>query len=941
MNGTYAGKQPSHFRSWALVVATAIARAESTNYSDAVGNNIWMKNSDGSYQFDSNGNHIVKPHATNKTLLPVGSTWTFPDGSFGTVASHDRGLWQINDAVHGDVDDSQAFDPNGCAVAAYAISSKGTTFGPWASFYTPGKYGKVDFQGKSDAAYYQFLTGARKEAAKIEGSGVITAVPGTVVQCTTDNVSVHVSAGSSDTNGTIGTGATGTLTGNTTFLQKNNLGRWYNWWEVDWGNNLKGWVVEDYLFGSKPGGAVIKSALPLTVGVAQGSTFTITYSINAPSLRTVILGASLYPAGQDTGRIDDPTHDAKISLSIGDSQPQRQFTVPASLTIGAYDLVVALWDDTNNNGQVDPADHQITFYKVISAVSVMSSGSGCTYSLTPTKLDLQASGAASSKFTVSTSSACNWTAVPNQNWISITKNNSGSGSLDVNFGVSANTDSTARSGTITVQNQIFTITQPGAGSPSGGHQNVTVSNILHSPPDNFPGRALTFYADVNSPITQSVLLGATIIPSGTSVSYFDPANDKAATVFGGQTQYNRMFTIPVDAPPGIYDVVFGVWADNNGNGQIDNTTDTLLGSFTSYGALTVKPPLGTIYVTMAPQGALDAGAQWRCDGGNWLGSGSLNFQVAVGNHTIGFMPVAGYAKPADQIVSVQTNQTSNIIGVYTPLALGNISTRLSVGTNDNVLIGGIIVAGTEPKKMMVRAVGPSLAQSGVSNVLNDPMLELYDSNGTLIASNDDWQSTQLGGIIGTNQVGEIQNSGLAPTQPSESAILATLNPGAFTAIVRGKSNTSGVASVESYDLNRTVDANFANISTRGLVQAADNVMIGGLIVLGQTAQKVIVRAIGPSLTQYGISDALLDPTLELHDPNGALIATNDNWQSTQIGGIITTDQVSDIQNSGLAPTQPTESAIIAVLNPGGYTAIVRGKNSTTGVALVEGYQLKN
>jgi hypothetical protein len=276
-----------------------------------------------------------------------------------------------------------------------------------------------------------------------------------------------------------------------------------------------------------------------------------------------------------------------------------------------------------------------------------------------------------------------------------------------------------------------------------------------------------------------------------------------------------------------------------------------------------------------------------------------------------------------------------------PTQLGNISTRLSVGTGDNVMIGGFIINGTQPKKVIVRAIGPSLTQFGLSDVLADPTLELHDASGALIATNDNWQTTQIGGIITADQVSDIQNSGLAPTQAAESAIIAALQPGSYTAIVRGTNNTTGIALVETYDLDRTVDSKLANISTRGFVQTGDNVMIGGLIVQGIDPAKVILRAIGPSLSQFGITNSLQDPTLELHDGNGALIATNDNWQTTQIGGIITADQVSDIQNSGLAPTQAAESAIIATLQPGNYTAIVRGANNTTGIALIEAYQLGN
>ena len=261
-------------------------------------------------------------------------------------------------------------------------------------------------------------------------------------------------------------------------------------------------------------------------------------------------------------------------------------------------------------------------------------------------------------------------------------------------------------------------------------------------------------------------------------------------------------------------------------------------------------------------------------------------------------------------------------------------------TGNDVLIGGFIVQGTGPKTVIVRAIGPELTPFGIPNALADPTLELHDGAGALIASNDDWQTTVIGGIITSNQVSAIQNSGHAPTQPSESAIIATLQPGNYTAIVRGRNNTVGVGLVEVYDLSPNTTSVLGNTSTRAFVQTGNDVMIGGFIVQGTGPKRVIVRAIGPELTPFGIPNALSDPTLELHNGNGALIASNDNWQTTVIGGIITADQVSAIQNSGHAPTQPSESAIIATLQPGNYTAIVRGRNNTIGVALVEVYDLQ-
>ena len=248
--------------------------------------------------------------------------------------------------------------------------------------------------------------------------------------------------------------------------------------------------------------------------------------------------------------------------------------------------------------------------------------------------------------------------------------------------------------------------------------------------------------------------------------------------------------------------------------------------------------------------------------------------------------------------------------------LGNISTRLLAGTGDNVLIGGFIVTGTQPKKVILRAIGPSLSVPGA---MADPTLELHDSNRAVIAANDNWQdSPDKQAII---------DSTIPPTNKKESAIVVTLNPGSYTAIVQGANGGTGVALVEVYDLDRAADSKLDNLSTRGLVQTDDDVMIGGVIVLGTEPTNSIVRAIGPSLPLTG---ALADPTLELHDGNGAIIASNDNWRDTQ---------EAEVEAAGLAPTNDFESAIAATLTPGAYTAIVRGKNNTTGVALVEVYAL--
>jgi hypothetical protein len=286
---------------------------------------------------------------------------------------------------------------------------------------------------------------------------------------------------------------------------------------------------------------------------------------------------------------------------------------------------------------------------------------------------------------------------------------------------------------------------------------------------------------------------------------------------------------------------------------------------------------------------------------------------------------------------------SGTVSVGPVSTLGNISTRSFVQTGDNVMIGGFIVQGAIPKRVIIRAIGPELGAPpyNIPNALVNPTLELHDGTGALIASNDNWVTTIIGGIITGNQVAEIRASGHAPGDGRESAIIADLPPGNYTAIVRGVDNTIGVALVEAYDLSPETNSILGNISTRSFVQTGDNVMIGGFIVQGSQPKKVIIRAIGPELSAppFNIPNALADPTVELHNATGALIASNDNWMTTILGGIITGDQVHDIMGSGHAPTDSRESAIIATLPPGNYTAIVRGVNSTTGVGLVEVYDL--
>ena len=258
----------------------------------------------------------------------------------------------------------------------------------------------------------------------------------------------------------------------------------------------------------------------------------------------------------------------------------------------------------------------------------------------------------------------------------------------------------------------------------------------------------------------------------------------------------------------------------------------------------------------------------------------------------------------------------------------NISTRLRVQTGENVLIGGFIITGTEPKRVLVRGIGPSLAQF-FQDFLADPTLELHGPAEFVTVTNDNWKISSDGG----SQQAEIEATGIAPTNDLESALVQVLpaDNAAYTAIVRGKDNSTGIGLVDAYDLDTTANSKFANISTRGFVDTGNNVLIGGFIA-GNGLTKVVIRAIGPSLAQSGVSGALADPTLELHDGNGAVLASDNDWRT---GG-----QEAEIIATTIPPSNDLESAIVATLVPGAYTAIVAGTNNTTGVGLVEVYNIQ-
>lgn len=384
-----------------------------------------------------------------------------------------------------------------------------------------------------------------------------------------------------------------------------------------------------------------------------------------------------------------------------------------------------------------------------------------------------------------------------------------------------------------------------------------------------------------------------------------PANNLTGTDLGGQI-----------LRPGVYHYessaassgILTLDAQNNSSARfVIQIGTTLITSSTSSVVLINGADARNVYFQVGSSVTLGSGSTFI---GNLLAYASVT-TVSGTNLTGRLLALTG-------AVTLDTNNASS--PGLSPAQLLNISTRLNVETGDNVAIGGFIITGNAAKKAMVRGMGPSLI--GLTPLLADPTLELHGPNGALIASNDNWKDTQQA---------EIQKSTIAPTNDLESAIIATLAPAGYTAILRGKNGTTGIGVVEMYDLDVTSDSKLANISTRGFVQPGSNVMIPGFILGNGTAsEKVIIRALGPSLT--GVANVLADPTLALHDSNGTLLMSNDNWRDDA-------SQAAQIIATGIPPQNDLESAIVTTLPAGPYTAIVEGKNGGTGVAVAEVYHL--
>jgi hypothetical protein len=252
-----------------------------------------------------------------------------------------------------------------------------------------------------------------------------------------------------------------------------------------------------------------------------------------------------------------------------------------------------------------------------------------------------------------------------------------------------------------------------------------------------------------------------------------------------------------------------------------------------------------------------------------------------------------------------------------------------VDTGDKVMIGGFIITGSVPKPVVLRGMGPSLVNAGLpgASVLQDPVIELRGASGALITSNDNWKDSP--------QKAQIEGTIFQPTDDREAVILATLPPAAYTVILKGAGGTSGIGLVEIYDNNSSVDSELGNISTRGFVQTGNEVMIGGFVLGGNNnPTNIAVRALGPSLSSYGLSPLLADPTLELHNADGTIMISNDDWESDPVSA-------AELTVHGLALPNPKESGIFtSLVPPGQFTAIVAGKNGGIGIALVEIYNVK-
>ena len=423
-----------------------------------------------------------------------------------------------------------------------------------------------------------------------------------------------------------------------------------------------------------------------------------------------------------------------------------------------------------------------------------------------------------------------------------------------------------------------------------------------TPPDAFTNNTIIANTIVNGGLIDLVG-GATITPDTSNTAAIDLSGTYSAEA-GEKFSLAYSFTVDLNIPePVSYTLKATVTVAGS---PIDVTsTGTLMPGLHKYEGTAESP---NFIAALA---------------GDFSGSLTLDFvspTAAILSATAGTLDM--------NIQQIDFKLSPQAATVALPAQQQNLSTRGNVGTGDDVLIGGFIITGNDDKQVVLRATGPSLLPPDVTTPLADPVLELHDSTGAVVATNDNWMDNS------TADQTFLMDNNLAPTNDAESALVRTLAPGEYTVIVRGAAETTGVALVEVYDLdNGTTDSKLANISTRGNVGVDQDVLIGGFIVGGGGGgfSTTIVRGLGPSLNGMSVADVLADPTLELHDADGNLIDSNDNWKDNP--------NMQTIADDGLALTDDNEAALYEILPPGMYTAVLQGANSTTGVGLVEIYDV--
>ncbi len=640
-------------------------------------------------------------------------------------------------------------------------------------------------------------------------------------------------------------------------------------------------------------------------GGSTPATVSITVNDVAPSALTYSTNPAIYTKGTAiTNNTPSSTGGAVVSYSISPA-------LPAGLTFSTSTGVIS-----GTPTALSPAANY--------TVTATNTGGS-----TPATVNITVKDVAPSALTYSTNPATytKGTAITNN-----TPSSSGGAVVSYSVspalptGLSFSTSTGVISGTPTALSPAanYTVTATNTGGSSPATVNITVNDVAPSaltysanPAIYTTGTAITNNTPSSSggPVVSYSISPA--LPTGLSCSTSTGVISGTPTALSAATNYTVTATNSGGSTPATVNITVNDVAPSA------LTYSTNPATYIKGTAITNNSPssIGGAVVSYSISPALPAG---------------LSFSTTTG--VISGTPTS--ASPATDYTVTATNSggstTATVNITVNGGLVGNVSTRLPVGTGDNVLIEGFIVQGPAGsiKKIIVRAIGPSLAPFGITDALANPTLEIHDSTGATIATNDDWRTTQVGGLITGDQSAEISASQLAPSNDLESAIIANLAPGSYTAVVRGVNNTTGTGVVDAYDLSPSSPAKLANIATRGLVQPGDKLMIAGFIVQNGTVRAVI-RAIGPSLTAFGISNALTDTTLQLRDQNGSIVVQNDDWKIRTDGS----SQQAELEATGLQPTNDLEAAFLITLQPGQYTAQVRGKPEQTGIGVVQVYFL--